>query len=207
MNIEDTKIPLIDLLYLAIHNGDDELVRYVTEKDPDGFIAVVSTLFSDMKTPWGITVPPAALWLAILTYNIKMFKMCIDAVDFSHGHLVNYLGDFFLLNPVCLDQMDTAGATMAMMSYGTVGYVASKLADDTDLRGAFLGDREEVNWYNPNGGTKSADDAINDAMTSDDGPFTEELGWFFLDGLESLYGVRPNTAWEITHPKPKEDTV
>ena len=200
MDIKDVKIPLADLLFMAIYYDDTELIKYAIGTDPHNLITDVTPKLDIQLRLGGSAYNP--LWLAALSFNIKAFKECIDAIDFSYGDCVNYLSDFF---------MDTVHfkATHSMMTYGMLGYVAKKLGDDQDLLHVLLGDYEEVNWYNPDGGIWTADDTINDADGVPGGgdQLAAGLGWFFLDGLESLYGIRPDTAWESIHPKPKEDTI
>ena len=200
MDIKDVKIPLADLLFMAIYYNDTELIKYAVGEDPHALIADVTPELDIWLRAGGNT--PSPFLLVVRSYNVKAFKECIDAIDFSHGDCVSYLSDFLI-------GIVEWGGPYAMMAYGMLGYIAVKLTHDHDLLEVFLGDYEEVNWYNPNGGTCSADSTISDAMCANNGSKLVDggLGWFFLDGLESLYGVRPSTTWESIHPKPKEDTI
>lgn len=200
MDIKDVKIPLADLLFMAVYYDDMELIKYAIGKDPHNLITDVTPKLDIWLSAGGST--PSPFWLVLRSYNVKAFKECIDAIDFSHGDCVNYFSDFLI-------DIVKWGSPNAMMAYGMLGYIAEKLKDDKDLLEVLLGDYEEVNWYNPDGGIYSADSIISDAMCANNGSelVGGGLGWFFLDGLESLYGVRPGTTWEAIHPKPKEDTI
>lgn len=188
-----------DMLGVALfHHMTSDVTRIVSANQ---MTLVTNFANSPMSLPGG-AVAANPMQLTLVTHDVKMLKVSIDAVSLPSMDLVNRIGTLLL------DETDNIDKVSVMMAYGGLGYVSNKIKDDTGLLEALLGDYEEVARYDPNVSPHAADELLEDAVTEGWDPSTgAEAGRFFLDGLESLYGTRPVTTWEAIYPRPIEDEV
>lgn len=79
------------------------------------------------------------------------------------------------------------------MAYGILGIATREAGDNLELLGNLLRDASEVGYFGTEFGGWYPDALLCGST------FSDELGWFFLDGLKELYGERQKTVWEIGH--------